>query len=324
MHAWRVHEFGHYRERLRWEACDVPEPSENGVVVAVRAAGLNFPDLLSIAGKYQVKAPLPFTPGLEAAGVVTAAGPRSRFRVGQRLIANNLWGAFAEQMAAPDASCFPIPDGMSDADAAALLVIYQTSYFALVHRTTVVPGEFLLVHGGAGGVGTSAIQIGKALGAVVIATAGSEEKLRICREAGADHVINHTEADFVEEVGKITRGHGADIVYDPVGGDTFDRSIKCLAFSGRLLVIGFTSGRIPEIKANRILLKNIGIIGVHWGAYQFHQPALIGETHEALCKLYAAGKIKPVLYRELPIGQLPDAMAALESRASYGKIVLRT
>jgi NADPH2:quinone reductase len=323
MHAWRVHAFGSYREQLRWEECEAPVAPEAGVVVRVAAAALNFPDLLAIAGTYQVKAPLPFTPGIEACGIVVSAGARSRFRPGDRVIATNLWGAFAEQMPAVDQSCFAVPDDMSDADAAALLIVYQTSYFALVHRTPLAAGEVLLVHGGAGGVGTSAIQIGKALGATVIATVGSDEKAAVCRTAGADHVINYNERDFVAEVTRLTAGRGADVIYDPVGGDVFDRSMRCIAFGGRLLVIGFTSGRIPEIKANRVLLKNISVIGLHWGAYQSHQPALIHAAHEALCGLYARGAIKPVIYREMALRELPEALGLLESRASHGKIVLR-
>ncbi len=323
MQAWRVHEFGHYRDVLRWESCDEPTPPESGVVIEVAAAALNFPDLLAIRGAYQVKAPLPFTPGIEAAGVVTAVGPKSRHRVGDRVIANHLWGAFATKMAAPDQSCFAIPALMSDEAAAALLVAYQTSYFALAIRTQLGADETLLVHGGAGGVGTAAIQLGKARGATVIATAGTDDKLRVCSDAGADHVINYREQNFVEAVKSLTNGRGADVIYDPVGGDVFDQSTRCIAFGGRLLVIGFASGRIPEIKANRILLKNIAVIGLFWGNYQLHEPQLLHDVHHALCELYAAGDINPVIYKTYPLSELPQALAALESRASYGKILVR-
>ena len=323
MRAWRAHRYGPYREVLSFDECDEPEVPETGAVVRVASASLNFPDLLSIAGKYQVKAPLPFIPGIEAAGTVVAAGAKSKYRPGQRVIANNLWGAFAETMAAPDTSLFAIPDAMSDDEAASLLVTYQTSYFALVHRARMRPGETLLVHGGAGGVGIAAIQLGKALGGTVIATAGSDDKLEICRQAGADVVINYKDDDFVAAVQKATAGRGADVIYDPVGGDVFDKSLKCIAWEGRLLVIGFASGRIPEIAANKILLKNISIVGLFWGAYQFHAPDMFREAHEALCRLYTEGKIKPVVWKAFPLAELPDALAALESRASYGKVVVK-
>jgi NADPH2:quinone reductase len=323
MRAWRAHRYGPYREVLTWDECDDPEVPETGAVIRVGSASLNFPDLLSIAGKYQVKAPLPFVPGIEAAGTVVAAGAKSKYRVGQRVIANNLWGAFAEKMAAPDLSLFAIPDAMSDDEAASLLVTYQTSYFALVHRAALRAGEVLLVHGGAGGVGIAAIQIGKALGATVIATAGADDKLEICRQAGADHAINYKDEDFAAAVGKLTGGKGANVIYDPVGGDVFDRSLKCIAWEGRLLVIGFAGGRIPEVPANKILLKNISIVGLHWGAYAHHAPEAFHQAHEALLQMYAAGTIKPVVWKAFPLAQLPDALSAIESRASYGKVVVR-
>ncbi len=322
MRAWRAHAYGPYRDVLQLDEIDAPEPPDDGVVVRVAAASLNFPDLLSIAGKYQVKAPLPFVPGIEAAGTVAVAGPKSRWKVGDRVIASSLWGAFAEQLAVPDGSLFAIPDAMPDDEAAALLVTYQTSYFALIHRASLQRGETLLVHGGAGGVGISAIQIGKALGATVIATAGSDDKLDICKKAGADHAINYKDDDFVAAVQKLTGGRGADVVYDPVGGDVFDRSLKCIAWEGRLLVIGFASGRIPEVAANKILLKNISIIGLFWGAYMIRDPQKIRDAHDAILALYAGGKIKPLVWRRMPFAELPDALGALESRASHGKIVV--
>ncbi|MCG8420194.1 MAG: NADPH:quinone oxidoreductase family protein [Proteobacteria bacterium] len=323
MHAWRVHEYGNYRELLTWEECDEPSPPEAGVVVEVEAAGLNFPDLLFIAGKYQVKAPLPFVPGMEASGRVIAAGKKSRFGAGDRVIATNLWGAFGERMALPDQTCFRMPDQMTGVHAAALTIVYQTGYFALDYRARLQKGEVLLVHGGSGGVGTAAIQIGKALGATVIATAGNDEKLDICRRCGADHLINYRDDDFVREVKKLTSGRGADVIFDPIGGDVFDSSLKCIAFGGRVLVIGFASGRIPEVRTNRILLKNISVIGLNWGNHQFHEPARIHATHDRLCEMYCNGEIEPIIYREYQRNQLPEALAAIEKRASYGKVILR-
>ena len=322
MRAWRAHSYGPYKDVLQLDDVETPRPLDDGAVVRVKAASLNFPDLLAIAGKYQVKAPLPFVPGIEAAGVVSAAGPKSRFKVGDRVIASTLWGAFAEELAAPDLGLFPIPDAMPDDEASALFVTYQTSYFALVHRVALQPKETLLVHGGAGGVGISAIQIGKAMGATVIATAGSDEKLEVCRKAGADHAINYKDDDFVAAVNKLTGGKGADVVYDPVGGDVFDRSLKCIAWEGRILVIGFASGRIPEVAANRVLLKNISVVGLFWGQYLIRDPQKVRDAHAALGAMYAAGSIKPLVWKRYPLAELPDALGALESRASHGKVVV--
>lgn len=307
---------------MRWEECEDPRPPNDGVVIDVAAAGLNFPDLLLIAGKYQASPGLPFVPGMEASGTIVAVGPESKHRVGQRVIANGIWGAFAERMPAPDLYTFPIPDAMNDVDAAALHVIYQTSYMGLVYRCHLEPGETLLVHGGSGGVGTSAIQIGKALGARVIATASTQEKLDICKRAGADELINYKENDFVEVVKSLTDGEGADVIYDPVGGDVFDQSSRCIAFGGRLLVIGFASGRIPEIAANRILLKNIGVVGLHWGNYYAKAPELVSETHERLLELYEAGKISPLICSERPFSELPESLAQIAERRSWGKLVV--
>jgi NADPH2:quinone reductase len=322
MRAWRAHSYGAYKDVLQLDDVESPRPVDDGAVVRIKAAALNFPDLLAIAGKYQVKAPLPFVPGIEAAGVVTAAGPKSRFKVGDRVIASSLWGAFAEELAVPDFSMFPVPDAMPDDEAAALLVTYQTSYFALVHRVALRPGETLLVHGGAGGVGISAIQIGKAMGATVIATAGADDKLDVCRKAGADHAINYKDEDFVAAVQKLTGGRGADVVYDPVGGDVFDKSLKCIAWEGRILVIGFASGRIPELAANKVLLKNISVVGLFWGQYLIRDPQKVVDAHTALCAMYAAGSIKPLVWKRYPLAELPDALGALESRASHGKVVV--
>lgn len=322
MRAWRVHEYGAYKDKLQLE--DVEAPSGDGAasVVGIRAAGVNFPDILAVQGTYQVKAPLPFTPGQEAMGVVEEVADDSPFRAGDRVVTLNMAGAFAERMLALDQQMFPVPDGMADAEAAAFLITYQTAYFALVHRARMQAGETLLVHGGAGGVGTAAIQVGKALGGTVIATAGSAEKLDVCRDCGADQVINYREQDFVPAVKDCTGGRGADVIFDPVGGDVFDKSTKVIAWEGRLVVIGFASGRIPEIAANRILLKNCAIVGLFWGQYMFHDPELVHATHATLCGLWREGKIKPVIYKEYPLDALPQALEDIETRRSYGKIVL--
>ncbi len=310
------------RSVMRWEECVDPTPPEDGVVIDVAAAGLNFPDLLLIAGKYQANPSFPFVPGMEAAGTIIAVGAKSKHRVGQRVLTNGIWGAFATRMAAQDVYTFEVPNTMSDVDAAALHVIYQTSYMGLVYRCNLQPGETLLVHGGSGGVGTSAIQIGKALGATVIATASSEEKLEVCRRAGADVLINYKATDFVSAVKEETSGRGADVIYDPVGGDVFDQSSRCIAFGGRLLVIGFASGRIPEIAANRILLKNISVVGLHWGNYYKRAPELVHKTHERILALYESQKIRPLICAERAMGQLPEALAQIAERRSWGKLVV--
>ena len=328
MHAWRVHEYGPFDKSLQWEACERPQADGNTAVIKVKAVGVNFADLLAVQGKYQVKMPLPFTPGSEAAGEVVEVGEDSPFKVGDRVMTFLLAGAFGEYVQVLEQSTYPIPDGMSYAQAAAFPIIYQTSYFGLHYRANLKAGEVLLVHAGAGGVGTAAIQLGKAAGATVIATAGSPEKLEICKQCGADHIINYREEDFVSVVKSVTGGKGADVIYDPVGGEVFEKSTKCIAWEGRILVIGFASGNIPSITANRILLKNISVVGLFWGNYQFQNPGLIRETHTKLCELFDAGKIAPVLYQ--PDGKngslqdLTQAMKALGSRKSYGKIVLET
>lgn len=322
MRAWRVHEYGPYRDVLRLEDAPDPAAPDGGAVIEVAAAGLNFPDLLAIAGQYQVRAPLPFTPGLEAAGTVVAAGAGSRHRAGDRVIAFASWGAFGERMAAPDAAILPWPDGLDAAEAASFMITYQTGHFALVRRAHLAPGETLLVLGGAGGVGLAAIQLGKALGARVIAVAGGADKLAACARAGADDGIDHKATDFVAEVARLTGGRGADVIYDPVGGDTTDRAIRTLAWEGRLVVIGFASGAIPAVKLNRVLLKNIALVGLHWGAYFEREPQAIAHAHADLERLVAAGQIRPVVSRTLAFDELPAGLAALESRASIGNLAL--
>lgn len=322
MKGWVVKEYGPYKESMHFEAIEKPKAEGMAALIQIKAAGLNFADLLSVEGKYQSKVPPPFTPGIEAAGVVVETGEDCSLNAGDRVIVMNLAGAFAEYIAMIEHMTFPIPDSMSDEEAAAFLVTYQTAYFALAYRAQLKEGETLLVHAGAGGVGSACIQLGKAMGATVIATAGSEEKLQVCRDCGADHVINYREEDFAKKVKSLTSGNGANVIFDPVGGDVFDKSTKCIAWEGRIVIIGFASGRIPEISANRILLKNIAVTGLFWGNYMMHNPFLVKETHTKLCKLYEEGKIKPVIYKTYALDALPDAFEALGSRKSYGKIVL--
>lgn len=323
MRAWRVHEYGGHREVLRLEQ-DLPEPvrGPGQVLVEVHAVGLNFADTLSVQGRYQVKPALPFTPGIEASGVVLETDPGCAFRPGDAVIAAVPWGALAERVAVNAESCFRVPSGMGHREAAALLLTYQTSHFALVRRGALAAGETLLVHNGAGGVGSAAIQIGKALGATVIATAGGPEKLDVCRLSGADHVLDYREQDFVPAVMELTGGRGADVIYDSIGGDVFDSSTKCIAFEGRLLVIGFAGGRIPTIAANRVMLKNISVVGLNWGAYRDHHSALVPEVHEDICAMHAAGCIQPLIFGSYPFEELPAAMDDLLGRRSWGKLVV--
>jgi NADPH:quinone reductase len=309
---------------LRIEEIDRPEPKEDQVRVKVHSAALNFPDTLLIAGKYQVKPELPFSPGLEVAGTVDAIGPGvTGFATGQRVLAQLNMGGFAEYVVAPKAGIQPIPEGMSDDEAAAFPLVYQTSYYGLVGRGALREKETVLVHSAAGGVGLSAVQIARALGAgKIIATVGSDPKKDLVRQQGADVVINYQTEDFVEIVKRETKGRGADIIYDPVGGDIGQRSTKCIAFDGRLLIIGFTSGAFSNFVSNHILVKNYSVVGVHWGLYRQHQPESVARDWKALWKLYGEGHLKPLVGQRFPMDQVAEAMEALTSRAAVGKIVL--
>jgi NADPH2:quinone reductase len=316
MRAWRVHELGEPSEVLSLDEVEQPTPGEGQVLVRVRAAALNFPDVLVVQGKYQERPALPFTPGVELCGEVVETG--------QRVIGSPSggFGAFAEYALMDAGNTWPVPEGMPDEKAAALYLTYQTGHVGLHRRARLQPGEWLLVHAGAGGVGSAAIQLGKAAGARVIATAGGARKVEVCRELGADHVVDYTAEDFVPVVKEVTGGHGADVVYDPVGGDVFDRSRRCIAFEGRLVVVGFTSGRIPEAPANHALVKNYSVVGLHWGLYRTKEPSLIASTHEALTELVQKGQVDPLVSEVLPLEQAPRALAKLADRSTVGKVVL--
>ena len=296
-------------------------PGEVGIDVKV--IGCNFFDILITQGKYQVRPELPFAPGAEVAGVVTEVGKDvNQFSRGDRVSALLTYGGYASTLAAPADRVFPIPSAMSFEDAAAVGLVYQTSYVALVHRANLRADETLLVHAAAGGVGLAAVQIGAALGARVIGTAGTKEKLALVAENGADFVVNYREGDWVSRVNELTDGRGADVIYDPVGGDTFDASTKCIAFEGRILIVGFASGRIPTAAMNRVLLKNFSLVGIHWGLYFDEDPEVLHESQVALSRLYAEGKIKPVVSETFPLKDAKSALAALGSRKTTGKIVL--
>jgi NADPH:quinone reductase len=315
MRAWRVHELGD-PSAMTLDEVPTPTPGEGRLLVRVRAAALNFPDVLMAAGTYQVKPPLPFIPGIELCGEVEGTGQRV---LGAPADGH---GAFAEHVLMDAHRAWPVPDGMSDEQAAALFITYQTGHVGLHRRARLQAGEWLLVHAGAGGVGSAAIQLGKAAGAHVIATAGSPEKVDVCRQLGADHVVDYTAEDFVPVVKEVTGGHGADVVVDPVGGEVFDRSRKCIAFEGRIVVVGFTSGRIPEAPANHLLVKNYSVVGLHWGLYRTHEPAIFGRVHEELTRLWEAGAIDPLVSRVLPLDEAPRALVSLAGRGTVGKVVL--
>lgn len=317
MKAWRVHAWGE-PETMSFEEVAEPEPGPGQVRIRNHAAGLNFFDILQVQGKYQIKPPFPLTPGAEVAGVVDAVGAGvTEFSVGDRVLSITHGGAMAEYSIGRIGMTFAIPAGMDFPEAAAFPIVYHTSYFALRLRAALQAGEWLLVHAGASGVGMSAIQLGRAFGARVIATAGSSEKLDFARSLGAEHVINYSDATWVDQVKQLTGGRGADVIYDPVGGDIFDLSTKCIAPGGRLLVIGFASGRIPTIAANRILIKDIAIVGALWGTYAAAHPEYLAEAQRAL-----AGLVLPPKPRCYPLDQAPAALRDLANRKVLGKAAL--
>ncbi|MGB3681336.1 MAG: NADPH:quinone oxidoreductase family protein [Rubrobacteraceae bacterium] len=325
MKAWQVRELGEPKEALTLEEADEPSPGPGEVVIEVEAAAMNFFDILLCRGEYQEKPELPFTPGAEVSGKISDVGEGVELEPGQRVLATPPLprGGFAEKAAAPAAVVYPIPEAMPATDAAAMHIVYQTAYFALHRRAALREGETVLVHAGAGGVGSAAIQLARAAGARVLATAGGEEKVGICRDLGAEVAIDYKEEDFISAVKEATDGRGADVVFDPVGGDVFDGSRRCVAFEGRIVVIGFAGGRIPEAPANHLLVKNYSVMGLHWGLYGKMMPYLIQETHEELVRLYGQGDIKPLIYKEFPFEEVPDALEQLGSRGTYGKLVTR-
>ena len=316
-------------ESLKLEDVSVAEPSDGDVRIAVRAAAINFPDVLMVAGTYQSKPDLPFVPGVEVSGEVMSAPTATGFREGDRVMAlvdngGLLRGGYAEVTEAAPTSVSRIPDGMPFDEAAAFTLVFQTGWFGLHRRANLQAGETLLVHAGAGGVGSAAIQLGKAAGATVIATAGSDEKVDVCRTLGADHALNYKTTDFVEEVKRITGGRGADVIYDPIGGDVFDRSTKCVAFEGRIVVVGFTSGRIPQVAAGHVLVKNYSVVGLHWGLYSRRAPELVPVAAHKLVEMYEAGQIKPYISARLPLAEAPRALSMVGGGQSTGKVVLLT
>ena len=302
-----------------------PVAKKNDVIIDIHAAGVNFPDTLIIEGKYQVKPPFPFSPGGEAAGVVSAVGENVKhLKPGDRVMALTGFGSFAEKVAADAARVLPMPDDMDYVTAAGFSMTYGTSMHALKQRANLQPGETLLVLGASGGVGLAAVEIGKAMGARVIAAASSDDKLEIARQAGADELINYADGELKEKVKALTKGQGADVIYDPVGGDLFDQSLRCINWNGRLLVVGFASGRIPEMPANLPLLKGAAVVGVFWGAFAARQPQDNLANFQQLFAWHTEGKLKPLVSQTYELNQYEDALAMLTSRKAVGKVVIKT
>ena len=321
MRAWQVTHYGE-PEEMRLVELETPVPAEGEVLVRNRACGLNFFDLLQCQGKYQARPAFPFTIGAEVAGTIERIGPGVQgLQEGQRVASLTRGGGFAEITKVDASRVFAIPEEMSFETAAAMEVVFQTSLFALEHRAKLQRGEWLLVHAGASGVGTAAIQLGKAMGARIIATAGSAKKLEFCRQQGADHVLGYGDAGWIDDVKRIAGKFGADVIYDPVGGDVFDLSTKVIAPEGRLLVVGFASGRIPSLPANRALLKNMSLVGVFWGRHCEENPGYMESLHSKLMELFATGGIDPPIGATFGFEDVPEGIRALANRQVCGKAV---
>jgi NADPH2:quinone reductase len=310
-------------ENLEITVIDDPVPGDGEVLVNVRAAGINFPDLLVIGGKYQVKTPPPFVPGSEASGVVLATGEGvTRFASGDRVIVTPALGAFAEQCVVPERFCMPLPECMTFAQGAGFTITYATSYHAFRQCTELRPGDTILVLGAAGGVGTTAVELAKAMGARVIAAASTDEKLAFAKNSGADETINYSATSLREAVKSLTGGKGVDVVYDPVGGELAQEAFRSLARQGRYLVIGFASGDIPAFPANIALLKEASIIGVWWGTWGKHHPEELLQNAVELSTMVEKGTLSPRVTEQYPIIQFVDAFKAISDRRALGKVVL--
>lgn len=305
---------------------EVPEPAPGPgqVSVQVRSCGLNFADVLLTLGKYQERPPLPFVPGMEVSGDVLALGEGvAHLRPGQRVAALTAIGGLAEQVVVPADRVVPLPDTMPYEVAAGFLIAYGTAHVALDRRARLLPGETVLVHGAAGGVGLAAVEVAKAMGAQVIATASTPEKRTLAREHGADHTLPYREEDFRQRMNEITQGRGVDVVFDPVGGPVFEPSLRCLAWEGRLLVIGFASGSIPAVPAGLVLVKNISILGLYWGSYVEQAPQVLADSLEHLFRWYSEGRLRPHVSAIYPLEKAREALQALQRRQAMGRIVVR-
>jgi len=326
MHAWLC-ENPIGVDALTWKELPTPTPKAGEVLIAIKAASLNFPDLLIVQNKYQMKPALPFVPGSEYAGVIEAVGDGvTHLKVGQSVACLSGTGGFGTHTIAPAALCMPLPTGFPHVDAAAFIMIYATSYHALVDRAQLKAGDTVLVLGAAGGVGTSAIQIAKAVGARVIAAASTDEKCALCTSIGADATINYTTHGlpnaFRDAVKAATDGKGPDVIYDPVGGDFAEAAFRSIAWRGRYLVVGFASGPIPSLPLNLALLKGASIVGVFWGDFARREPKANAAMMGELAQWYASGKIKPVIDRTMPMAEVKAAYAHMGSRGVMGKLVM--
>ncbi|MEU6537307.1 NADPH:quinone oxidoreductase family protein [Streptomyces sp. NPDC047000] len=315
MQAWQVHENGEPGEVMRLGETPAPAPGDGQVLLKVRAANINFPDVLMCRGQYQVRPPLPFTPGVEICGETGD---------GRRVLATPAlpYGGFAEYAVADAAALLPAPDALDDAEAAALHIGYQTGWFGLHRRAGLEAGETLLVHAAAGGVGSAAVQLGKAAGATVIGVVGGAGKAAVARELGCDAVVDRHAEDVVAAVKEATGGRGADVVYDPVGGEAYTQSAKVVAFEGRIVVVGFAGGTIPAPALNHALVKNYSILGLHWGLYNTRNPKLVRHCHEQLTDLAARGVIKPLVSERVPLAGAAAAVQRVADGASTGRIAV--
>ncbi|MER6631266.1 NADPH:quinone oxidoreductase family protein [Streptomyces sp. NPDC000987] len=315
MQAWQVHENGEPSEVMRLAEVPTPTPGDGQVLLKVRAANINFPDALLCRGQYQVRPPLPFTPGVEICGETED---------GSRVIANPAlpYGGLAEYAVADAAALLPAPGSLDDAEAAALHIGYQTGWFGLHRRAGLQAGETLLVHAAAGGVGSAAVQLGKAAGARVIGVVGGAEKAAVARELGCDLVVDRRAEDVVAAVKEATGGRGADVIYDPVGGAAYAQSAKVVAFEGRIVVVGFASGTIPSPALNHALVKNYSILGLHWGLYNTKNPELVRHCHEQLTELAARGAIRPLVSGRVPLGGAAGAVQKVADGLTTGRVVV--
>lgn len=326
MHAWLC-ENPVGVDALKWTELPTPEPKAGEVLIEIQAASLNFPDLLIVQNKYQMKPPLPFVPGSEYAGVVRAVGEGVKhLRAGQSVACLSGTGGFATHVVAPAALCMPLPPGFPPVDAAAFIMIYATSWHALMDRAALKAGETVLVLGAAGGVGTAAIQLAKAAGARVIAAASSDDKCALCKTLGADETINYSvhtpEKGLRDEIKRLTDGKGPDVIYDPVGGAFAEPAFRSIGWRGRYLVVGFASGPIPSLPLNLTLLKGASIMGVFWGDFARREPQANAQMMQTLAGMYLKGQIKPQIDQTLPMQELPKAFAVMGSRSVKGKLVL--
>lgn len=323
MKAWQVTRLGQPAEALDLVDLPDPEPGRGQLLVRVTAAALSYPDALLCRGEYQVKPPLPFTLGVESAGVVVATGPGTDgWEPGQRVLGTLGAGGLAEHALFDAANAFRSPAKLDDAEAAALHMNHQTAHFALHHRARLVEGETVLVHAGVGGVGSATIQLARAANARVIAVVGGAAKAAVARDLGAHVVVDRHADDFVAIVKDDTNGRGADVIVDPVGGDTFTRSTKCVAFDGRIVVVGFTSGAFGRLATNHALVKNYGVLGLHWGLYRQHAPDLIARVQSELEGLIDADRLRPLVTERLPMADAPDGVTRLSDGTTIGRVVV--